>query len=187
MTVDRRHFLRLGAVALLPLAGTRVQQDDSAAAPLWQPGMAGRPREAVTDYQNDPFIIGVESRLRCSCGCSLDIYTCRTTDFTCTYAPELHREIVAMVKDDKTAEEIIAAFVAEYGEKALMAPPKEGFNWAGYLLPGVAITLVGTVLAWVLLRRHRALAAVPAAGDAGADLTADDDARLRAELERLEN
>jgi cytochrome c-type biogenesis protein CcmH len=182
--LDRRRFLQLGAVAVLPAMTGRVQ-DDSAAAKLWQPDLAGRPRDAVTDYQNDPFIIGVESRLRCSCGCSLDIYTCRTTDFTCTYAPELHREIVGMVQDGKTAEEIIAAFVAEYGEKALMAPPKEGFNWAGYLLPGIGITLVGTVLAWILVRRHRSPAPV-AAGDDVADITAEDDARLRAELDRLE-
>ena len=37
----------------------------------------------------------------------------------------------------KTAQEILDAFVAKYGEKALMAPKPEGFNLAGYLLPGV--------------------------------------------------
>lgn len=184
MNIHRRAFLKAGALAVVPGLATSAQQD-STVAPLWQPDLAGRPRGPVTDYQNDPFIIAVESRLRCSCGCSLDIYTCRTTDFTCTYAPELHREIVAMVQEQKTAEEIIAAFVAEYGEKALMAPPKEGFNWAGYLLPGIAITLVGTVLAWVLMRRHRMPAT--AAADAPAVLSAEDDARLRAELDRLEN
>ena len=186
MTIDRRRFLHLGALAVVPVLGGQAGQDTTTAAPLFQPDLAGRPRERVTDYQNDPFIIDIERRLRCTCGCNLDIYVCRTTDFTCTYSPELHREIVAMVRNDKTAEEIIAAFVAEYGEQVLMAPPKEGFNWAGYLLPGVTITLVGTVIAWVLVRRHRALA--PAAAEAGTTgLSTDDDARLRAELDRLEN
>lgn len=185
MTLGRRQFLRLGAVAAVPLVAARAQ-DDSTAAPLWQPDLAGRPRGAVTDYQNDPFIIDVERRLRCSCGCNLDIYTCRTTDFTCTYSPELHREIVALVQQEMSGEEIIAAFVAKYGEQALMAPPKEGFNWAAYLLPGVAITLAGTVITWVLLRRQRVRATVADAA-ASTDLSADEDARLRAALDRLES
>ena len=74
----------------------------------------------------------------------------------------------------------------KYGEQSLMAPPKEGFNWAGYLLPGVAITLTGLVIGWVLVRRSRALAVV-AAGPRAGGLSADDEARLRAELDRLES
>jgi cytochrome c-type biogenesis protein CcmH/NrfF len=66
-----------------------------------------------------------------------------------------------------------------------MAPPKEGFNWAGYLLPGVAITLTGLVIGWVLLRRARTPAPASAASSRG--LSADDEARLRAELDRLES
>jgi cytochrome c-type biogenesis protein CcmH/NrfF len=185
--VDRRGFLRAGALAALPFLGGQTPQDTSTAAPLFQPGLAGRPRDRVTDYQNDPFIIGVERRLRCTCGCNLDIYTCRTTDFTCTYSPELHREIVGLVEQNMSGEEIIAAFVAKYGEQALMAPPKEGFNWAGYLLPGIAITLTGAVIGWVLLRRSRApaVAMTPEARSGG--LSDDDEARLRAELDRLES
>jgi cytochrome c-type biogenesis protein CcmH/NrfF len=182
----RRDFLRAAALGVVvPLAGTTAQ--DTPAARLGQPGLAGRPRGPVTDYQNDPFIIGVERRLKCTCGCSLDIYTCRTTDFTCTYAPELHREIVGLVERDMTGDEIIAAFVAEYGEQALMAPPREGFNWAGYLLPGIAITVAGTVISWVLLRRQRVPAPAAAGAPDATDLSADEDARLRAALDRLEN
>jgi cytochrome c-type biogenesis protein CcmH/NrfF len=184
--VGRREFLRAGGVAVVaPLRGTTTQ--DTAVARLSQPDLAGRPRGPVTDYQNDPFIIGVERRLRCTCGCNLDIYTCRTTDFTCTYSPELHREIVGLVERDMTGEEIIAAFVAKYGEQALMAPPKEGFNWAGYLLPGITITLVGAVITWVLLRRQRMPAPVAAGAPGATDLSGDEDARLRAALDRLED
>jgi cytochrome c-type biogenesis protein CcmH/NrfF len=185
--VDRRGFLRAGAVAALPLVGARAPQDTTAAPPLYQPDLAGRPRDRVTDYQNDPFIIGVERRLRCTCGCNLDIYVCRTTDFTCSYSPELHREIVALVEQDMTAEQIIAAFVEKYGEQALMAPPKAGFNWAGYLLPGAAIMLTGLVIGWVLLRRTRMPAAAETAGAPAGGLSHDEEARLRAELDRLES
>lgn len=182
----RRDFLGRGALAVIPLLGWRAAQDTSVAR-LPQPELAGRPQGPVTDYQNDPFIIGVERRLRCTCGCNLDIYTCRTTDFTCTYSPELHREIVAMVQQQMTGEQIVAAFVTKYGEQALMAPPKEGFNWAAYLLPGIVITLVGTVITWVLLRRQRMAAAVAADAPPPPGLSVDEDARLRAALDRLES
>jgi cytochrome c-type biogenesis protein CcmH len=184
--LGRRRFMA-AALGLVPLA--QAAQDTSVAR-LWQPDLAGRPRERVTNYENDPFIIGVERRLRCTCGCGLDIYTCRTTDFTCTFSPELHREVVGLVEQDKNAEEIIAAFVAKYGEKALMAPPRAGFNWAAYLLPGIAITFVGLVLGWVLMRRARRRSPLPApAAPAGGapGLTQDETARLDEELARLES
>jgi len=190
--LGRRAFLRQAAVlGLAPVAGRPAPQDttrDSAAARLWQPDLAGRPRGEITDYENDPFIVGVERRLRCTCGCNLDIYTCRTTDFTCTYSPALHREIVGLVQQGKSADEIIAAFVAKYGETALMAPPKQGFNWAAYLLPGVAITIVGVVIGAVLIRRSRvATVAAAAPGPELAGLSPDEAARLKAELDRLES
>jgi cytochrome c-type biogenesis protein CcmH len=184
--IARRDFLRAGALALVPMAAQQVPQD-TAVAPLQQPDLAGRPQDPVNDYANDPFIIGVERRLRCTCGCNLDIYTCRTTDFTCTYSPALHREIVALVQQHKSADEIIATFVAKYGESALMAPPKEGLNWAAYLLPGVAITLVGIVITWVLVRRTRVRVAEQAAAGGPSAFSDEDEARLQAELEQVES
>lgn len=191
--MDRRALLRGGMAAIVPVLAQRPTQDTGSAAPLRQPELAGRPRDRITDYENDPFIIGVERRLRCTCGCNLDVHTCRTTDFTCTYAPQLHREVVALVEQNKSAEEILAAFVAEYGETILMAPPKEGFNWAAYLLPGIVIGIVGSVIAWVLIRRSRMAARAPAASNKespGAlsftELSEDDATRLQAELQRLE-
>lgn len=181
--LGRRDFLRTGALAMLPIGIGRVPQD-TAVARLQDPAMAGRPQDPVNDYANDPFIISVERRLRCTCGCNLDIYTCRTTDFTCTYSPALHREIVALVQQHKSADEIVAAFVAKYGESALMAPPKTGFNWAAYLLPGIAITLVGIVITWILVRRSRI--AAPATAAERSTFSDEDEARLRAELDRLE-
>jgi cytochrome c-type biogenesis protein CcmH len=182
--MNRRRFL--AAAAALP-AGLLAQQQGGEPEPnrLTAPDMAGRARDSVTDYQNDPYVIGIERRLRCTCGCNLDVYTCRTTDFTCSFSPNLHREVVALHEEGKSAQEILDAFVVKYGETALMAPRAEGFNWAGYLLPGVAIALAGGTLGWVVLRRQRL--APMAVDQAGSDaLSPADRDRLAAELERLE-
>ena len=58
-----------------------------------------------------------------------------------------------LLREGKTSEAVIAAFVDKYGEKILMAPKPEGFNLAGYVVPGAAI-LAG--------RRHRGVDHQPA-------------------------
>ena len=82
------------------------------------------------------------------------MFTCRTTDFSCTYSPALHREVLALRDQGKSAREILDAFVQKYGEKALMAPKPKGFNLWGYLLPGAAVATAGIALAAVLKRRE---------------------------------
>ena len=100
-----------------------------------EPWVAPRDATAIEDY--DERIKAIEHRLACNCGCTLDVFTCRTTDFTCTYSPKLHREVVAMDKAGKSAQEILDAFVAEYGEKALMAPEAGGVQPLGLSAPGL--------------------------------------------------
>jgi cytochrome c-type biogenesis protein CcmH len=163
---SRRFFIaRLGAAALLPL-----QQDQGPLAgqgevgTLRDPGAAGRPRAPTEIADYDERIKAIEQRLACSCGCTLDIFTCRTTDFTCTYSPQLHREVVELDRAGKTAQQILDAFVTKYGEKALMAPKPEGFNLWGYLLPGSAILLAGGALAAFISRRKIAVAAASGPG-----------------------
>jgi len=157
MMTTRRGFVGAlltvgGARALLaqePTGGEPLSAD-----PLRQPWNVGIQRDTVGVLDNDPVVIAIERRLRCTCGCTLDMYTCRTTDFTCTYSPELHREVVAMIEAGKTPEEIIAFYVARDGEAVLMAPPAEGFNIAGYLVPGLVIATVGLGLGAYLSRRR---------------------------------
>lgn len=159
---------------------------DSLSAGLMNPWWAGRPRNPITEYETDPFIIEIEKQLKCSCGCSLSVYVCRTTDFNCEYSPALHAEVVALTKQQMTAEEIIDAYVAKHGEEALMAPRPEGFNLAGYFVPGVLITAVAGVLAWILVRRTRATVAAGSAPIlSDQDLAQEDDARIKAALEDL--
>lgn len=204
MTISRRAALG-GALAglagaLWPRRAAAQQPDpalqtlpvrDSLTSELRWPQVAGRSRGRVTDYENDPHIIGIEQRLRCTCGCNLSVYTCRTTDFTCATSPMMHRQVIDLVEDGKTADAVLEAFVVRYGETVLMAPPKVGFNWAAYLLPGVVITAVGALLVWVLRRRaatvaHAAAAAGDGVAEAAPGLSADEQQRLEAELSGLD-
>jgi cytochrome c-type biogenesis protein CcmH/NrfF len=68
-----------------------------------------------------------------------------------------------MDKSGMSAEQILDAFVAEYGEKALMAPKPQGFNLWGYLLPGSLILAAGAGLFAFITRRRVTVAGAPAA------------------------
>ena len=179
---------------------TQRPEEEEAGA-LRDPASAGRSREPVSHGDNDPFVTGVEKRLQCTCGCTLDIYTCRTTDFTCTYSPALHKEVLALQDEGKTADEIVAAFVAKYGEKVLLAPKPEGFNIVGYVLPSLAVLLVGGVMFAILRRRTRMVEVARAGSEAGPSglppgagqsvtstppATAEELARLEYELKELD-
>jgi cytochrome c-type biogenesis protein CcmH len=187
--IGRRVFLRgvLGGVAL-----PRGLQDSLAGrgeiGTLRDPSAVGRPRAPSDPEENAAEIQAIELRLACNCGCTLDVFTCRTTDFSCTYSPKLHREVLALRNDGMSAQQVIDAFVDKYGEKALMAPKPKGFNLAGYLVPGAVITAAGAALAFVIGRR-RAVAATPAgsANLAPTDASPEELERLRRALDEVED
>src|SRR3954466_9840267 len=154
--LSRRAFLgSLAAIVPLGLA----QQVDSlagrgATGTLRDPTALGRSRSPTDARENSAEIQAIELQLACNCGCTLDVFTCRTTDFSCTYSPALHREVLALRNEGKSARQILDAFVSKYGEKALMAPKPRGFNLWGYLLPGTAIGAAAIALLAVLRRRE---------------------------------
>ncbi len=186
MSISRRQMLLLAAASTLPgtLRGQQPAVDSLGADLLRDPTRVGASRDTLTALDNDPVIIAIERRLRCTCGCTLDIYTCRTTDFTCTFSPALHKEVMAMYSDGKTPEEIIEVFVAREGEAILMAPPAEGFNLAGYVVPGaVMLAGVAALLAWVTRRRNAV--AVAGGGEIGGSALPADQQIDPAEREQL--
>lgn len=184
-SVSRREFFRTGlAVAVLPLV--QSTQDSlpggGSRGTLRDPTVTGRPQTPTDARENNAEIQAIETRLACNCGCTLDVFTCRTTDFSCTYSPALHREVLALRNRGKSAEQILDAFVQKYGEKALMAPKPRGFNLAGYFLPGAIIATAGAGLVLFIGRRKAAVLATPA-GTAPAASAAP--AGSSEELERL--
>jgi cytochrome c-type biogenesis protein CcmH len=187
-TTTRRRFLgRLMGVLVVP------QVQDSlagrgAVGTLRDPNALGRSLAPTDPDANAAEIQAIELKLACNCGCTLDVFTCRTTDFSCTYSPKLHREVLALRNEGQSAQQILDAFVAKYGEKALMAPKPKGFNLAGYLVPGVAITATGAALV-MLIRRRRPVSITnpPAAVPPAAQGTPEEMERLRRALSEVDD
>ena len=152
--------------------------DQSASRPVRLPPKPGA-HPVLTADQRD----AVEHRIRCQCGCTLDVYTCRTTDFSCQVSPAMHRDIMALAAGGYTAQEILDAFVGVYGERVLMAPPAEGFNLFGWVAPFVALG-VGGIAVLALLRSWRRPPR-PSRGSPAATVAAPSDATPE-ELARLD-
>ncbi len=194
----RRAFLRQAVgFAMAPLAVVRgragAAQDSlagrGAVGTLHDPSVVGRPRAPTDPGENEAEVQAIETRLACNCGCTLDVFTCRTTDFSCTYSPKLHREVLALRNQGLSAQQVLDAFVAKYGEKALMAPKPKGFNLAGYLVPGAAIAAAGAALMLVIVRRRTAVAAAGGPGAAPPETqgSTEEMERLRRALAEVED
>ena len=172
------------AIAQAPQAATTMDSsnlfamDQSASRPVRLPPKPGA-RAVVSADERD----ALEHRLRCQCGCTLDVYTCRTTDFSCQVSPSMHRDVMSLVSGGYGAQEIIDAFVGVYGERVLMAPSATGFNLFGWVAPFAALG-GGAVLVAVLLRTWRRPVASNASGQLsrgrGPDATDEELARLEA-------
>lgn len=156
--LSRRSFL-IGTGAAIGTLAARVLDAQQQASPNFTPMEQGAYRPTLrpakpgatpqlTVEQRD----ALEHQIKCQCGCILDIYTCRTTDFTCQVSPAMHRDVLRLVEGGYGADEILAAFVETYGEVALTAPVKEGFNWAGYLAPGVGMIIAALGLTFMIQR-----------------------------------
>lgn len=150
--------------------------DQSAARSVRLPSKPGA-APSMTPEERD----ALEHRIRCQCGCTLDVFTCRTTDFSCQVSPSMHRDVMALVAGGYTAQEILDAFVDVYGERVLMAPPKVGFNRVGYALPGFLMA-VGAIVLAVVIRRWRRPVAESASSShmAGIDASPEELARIDA-------
>ncbi|MBU6365826.1 MAG: cytochrome c-type biogenesis protein CcmH [Gemmatimonadetes bacterium] len=143
------------------------------------------PKPGAARVVDDKQVEVLERKLACPCPCTLDIYTCRTTDFTCGISPAVHRDIMALVEGGHTADEIMDALLGTYGDFILTSPRKRGFNLLAWIAPAAAITAGGVAIG-ALLRRWRRPVTAPAAPAAGAvpptEATPEELARLEAAL-----
>ena len=174
VTRSRRDFLRAGGMllagaTLVPrLRAQGAQAQAQGAANIEMPQTAYKavslPKKSgakplVAQLQRDE----LERGLKCACPCKLDVFTCRTTDFQCGISPAMHSDVVRLIEGGYSADEIVAAFTTVYGERVLMAPVKEGFNIAGYVVPFITVGIGATMLVALLRRwKHETEATTPA-------------------------
>ncbi len=94
------------------------------------------------------------------------------------------RELIA---DGQDKEQIKAALVSEYGQDVLADPDDEGFGIVAYIGPIVLLGGLAIGLLALLPRRRRDRASTaPAAAAGGPSLSAEDTARLDADLARYD-
>ena len=178
VVVGARPFSAQEAPAGIADTSNLFAMDQSAARSVRLPRKPGA-SPSMSVAQRD----ALEHRIRCQCGCTLDVYTCRTTDFSCQVSPSMHRDVMALVDGGYTADEIMEAFENVYGERVLMAPKREGFNLVAYVLPGTAIAAGAVVLAVMLRRWRRAprpVAGAPASRASTLDASPDEVRRIEA-------
>ncbi len=125
-------------------------------------------------------LLVLERALKCDCGCGLDVHSCQF-QMQCGTSPVWSQRIRAELEAGRDVETIQAGFVADYGVPVLMAPPPEGFNLVGYLLPGVAILTAG-MLVGLIARGGATRQALAPVGQP----TDEQTRRLEAELRRLD-
>ncbi len=187
--MDRRGFVAslLGVLVALPASppARQTAQDSlpgtGPSGRLWDPARAGKGVDPVTAGDNDLAIQKIEKQLKCTCGCGLDVYTCRTTDFTCTFSPAMHKRVLALAAGGFSGPQIIADFVKQNGPAVLMVLPQRGLNLAAYYLPAT-LGLTAAFLLFLALRRWtRTAAPRPAAATVPTPVTAS-----AGELERLQ-
>lgn len=174
-----------------PSAASNVEMTADSYKPVRRP-----PKPNAVRSMDDKQVETFERTLSCPCPCTLDVYTCRTTDFTCGISPAVHRDVQALVDGGYSADEIMSALTDTYGDIILMTPRREGFNLLAWVAPFSALGL-GALGIGALLRRwqHNAAAsATVASGTAartspsapqampGVDATAEELAELDAAI-----
>jgi cytochrome c-type biogenesis protein CcmH len=170
--------IRAAQVAVQTFNGPMADAND-VYRPVALPSKPGA-QASMTDAQRDD----LEHQIHCQCGCNLDVYTCRTTDFSCSVSPAMHADVMGLVAGGHSAQEILNAFRAAYGEKVLMAPLRSGFNLVGYTMPFIALG-TGAVIVAALLKRWESRAPAVTIGDPHPiDATAGELAELDAAVRR---
>jgi cytochrome c-type biogenesis protein CcmH len=126
--------------------------------------LAAVPLFAQAPVQTTDHARQLGKQLMCTCGCGDTAGSCSHPGAAfsgpCEVAKAKLKEVDERLSRGESDSNILPAFVQEYGDAALAAPPARGFNWFAYTFPGVAFA-IGLVLVIMIIRvwRHRPLAA----------------------------
>lgn len=92
-------------------------------------------------------------------------------------ADQMRADIRAMLADGRSHDQVLEAFVAEYGERILAVPRARGYKLSLYVLPVVLLVASALVLGLIVRRMAGRAALAPAGGIGPGD--ADDRYRDR--------
>lgn len=136
---------------------------------MWVVGLAlaffGMGGAAQTVSTGDPMhtrLREIGEKLKCQCtqgGCAYTVGSCNMLH--CHFREEVHEQMRADIAAGASDDTILAKLKEKYGTLILAAPPAEGFNLMGWIMPFVALVLGLFVIRAVVLRWRR-----PAAGGA---------------------
>jgi len=90
----------------------------------------------------------VAARLQCQCGCKDSVATCSMLE--CSFSKPAKERIARMLAVGMSDEQIIQAFVRDYGAGVYLAPP----NAFGWIIPYASVGL-GLVIIWLFIRKYR--------------------------------
>jgi cytochrome c-type biogenesis protein CcmH/NrfF len=90
----------------------------------------------------------VGARLQCQCGCKDSVSTCSMLE--CSFSKPAKERIAKMQAVSMSDDQIIKAFIQDYGMGVYLAPPS-AFGW---IVPYVSIG-VGLVIIWMFVKKYR--------------------------------
>ncbi len=130
--------------------------------------LAAAPLFAQAPVQTTDRARQIGKQLMCTCGCGDTAGSCSHPGAAfsgpCEVAKAKLKEVDERVSRGQSDSAILQAFVQEYGEVALAAPPARGLNLFAYSFPAIAFA-IGLALVIMIIRqwRHRPRVA-PASG-----------------------
>lgn len=116
----------------------------------------------------------IGTHLKCMCrGCDMSAGLCAhpggSFSGPCDTAKTMLKEVDAHLAKGESQQQIIDAFVVEYGSTVYVEPPKKGFGLVAWLMP-IAFSVVGFALLIFIVRKWaiRPASTVALAGAGGA-------------------
>ena len=129
-------------------------------------------------------------KINCMCrGCNMAAGICShpggAFSGPCETAKAMLKEVDQHIAKGETDEQILQAFVQEYGTQVYAEPPKSGFSLVAWILPSVYLFVGAGVVVFVIARwRKRSEPLTPSSAASGPGISPELLERARAKVSR---